>query len=109
VTDDRSRLDALQAQLRARRSVFHFAHAAVSLLVAVIAACTGAKYFWDYELDDLPTLSALVGVSGVLFIYGAVHWALGHRALKRELTLFDELKGLRQHLRLDDPSALLPR
>jgi hypothetical protein len=109
VTDDRSRLDSLQAQLNVRRSVFHFAHAAVSLLIAVIAACTGAKYFWDYQLDDLPVLAAVLGVSSVLFIYGFVHWALGRRALKRELTLFDELKGLRHDLGVDDPSALLPR
>jgi hypothetical protein len=99
----------LQAELRSRRSVFHFAHAAVSLLIAVIAACTGAKYFWDYDLDDMPTLGALLGVSFVLFLYGSINWFLGRRALKRELTLFSEMKGLRQTLGLDDPAALLPR
>jgi hypothetical protein len=109
VTDTRSRLDTLQAQLKARRSVFHFAHAAVSLLIALVAACTGAKLFWDYQLDDLLRLGAVLGMSAVLFVYGFVHWALGRKALKEELTLFSELKGLRQTLGLDDPSMLLPR
>ena len=109
MTNDRSRFDVLQAELKSRRSVFHFAHAAVSLLIAVITACTGAKYFWDYELEDVPTLGALVGAAAVLFVYGFVNWALGNKALKRELTLFSEMKGLRQSLGLDDPSALLPR
>src|SRR5262245_6803383 len=109
VTEDRSRLDTLQAELNARRSTFHFAHAAVSLLIAVLTGCTGAKYYWDYRLEELPTLSAVVGLSAALFVYGFVNWAMGRRALKRELTLFDELKGLRQNLGLDDPSALLPR
>jgi hypothetical protein len=109
VTDDRTRFDTLQAQLKSRRSVFHFAHAAVSLLVAVVAACTGAKLFWDYQLDEAQMLSVSLGLSAVLFVYGGVHWVLGRRALKRELTLYSELKGLRQTLGLDDPNVLLPR
>ncbi len=109
VTDDRSRLDVLQGLLQSRKSVFHFAHAAVSLLIATIAACTGAKLFWDYEFDEMPTTGAVLGLSFVLFIYGCVNWVLGRRTLKTELTLFSELKGLRTSLGFDDPAALLPR
>ncbi|MBL8956187.1 MAG: hypothetical protein JNK82_35765, partial [Myxococcaceae bacterium] len=44
---DTTRLDALQTELNARKSIFHYAHAAISLLVATIAAGTGARLFYD--------------------------------------------------------------
>jgi hypothetical protein len=106
---DSSRLDVLQAELKARRSIFHLAHAAVSLLVAMVAAGTAARLFWDYEFDQLPVFGAAVIVSFVMFVHGFIRWGLGRKALAREAVQFEELKRLRVVLGTDDPSMLLPR
>lgn len=109
--NDSSRYDALQAELHARKSIFHFAHAAVSLLVAVVAACTAARLFWDYQLDKLPLplFGAALAVSVVMFLHGFVRWGIGRRALERESAQYAELRALRATLRIDDPEMLLPR
>jgi len=109
VTDSSSRHDALQAELKARRSIFHLAHAAVSLLVALVAAGTAARLFWDYELGELPLFGAAVVVALVMFVHGFIRWGMGRRALSKEELQFEELKRLRQSLGLDDPNVLLPR
>ena len=106
---DSSRLSALQSELAARRSIFHLAHAAISLLVAMVAACTAARLFWDYELSELPLLGAAIVVSLVMFTHGFVRWSIGRRALDRETAQFAELRALRTSLGLDDPNILLPR
>ena len=106
---DTSRHDALQAELKARKSIFHLAHAAVSLLVAMVAACTAARLFWDYQLAKLPLLGAALAVALVMFVHGFVRWGLGRRALDRETAQYAELRALRATLGLDDPNLLLPR
>lgn len=106
---DPARLDTLQGALHSRKSTFHLAHASVSLLVAMIAASTAAKLFWDYELGELALFGAAVIIALVMFTHAFVRWALGRRALAKELVLFAELKDLRRTLGLDDPSVLLPR
>lgn len=106
---DTSRLAALQAELNARRSIFHLAHAAVSLLVAMVAACTGARIFWDYEFSELPLLGAALIVSIIMFMHGFVRWGIGRRAMEKENAQYAELRALRDSLGIDDPNVLLPR
>ncbi|MBK7860761.1 MAG: hypothetical protein IPJ65_19590 [Archangiaceae bacterium] len=108
-TANLSRLESLQSDLNARRSIFHLAHAAISLLIAVISAGTAARLFYDYELNELPLLGAAVLVALGMFVHGFVRWALGRRALNREVAQFAELRELRATLGLDDPNLLLPR
>lgn len=104
-------LSALQAQLESRRSVLHFAHAAVSIILGLIGSGTVAKIYWD--LDIRPDTEFLVLpvalLSASFFVYGAVRYVIGRRVLKVELVRFAELKVLHQQLNLEDPSALLPR
>lgn len=107
--NDTSRHDALQAELKARKSIFHLAHAAVSLLVAMVAACTAARLFWDYELQELPLFGAALIVSLVMFVHGFVRWGIGRRAMDRENAQYAELRALRATLGIDDPEMLLPR
>lgn len=109
MTEPAARLDLLQAELKARKSIFHLAHAAVSLLVALVAACTAARLFWDYELGELALLGAALIVALVMFVHGFVRWGLGRRAMARETVQFAELQELRLRLGIDDPNTLLPR
>jgi hypothetical protein len=104
-----SRLESLQADLNARRSIFHLAHAAISLLIAMVAACTAARLFWDYELERLPLFGAAIFIALIMFTHGFVRWAIGRRAMDRETAQFAELRELRSSLGLDDPNLLLPR
>lgn len=106
---DPSRLEALQANLNARKSIFHFAHAAISLLVASIAAGTGGRLFYDHGVAELPLLGATALVAVVMYVHGFVRWGFGRKALEREAVQFAELKELRATLGLDDPNVLLPR
>ena len=109
LTADRARHDTLQSQLHSRKSVFHFAHAAVSLLLALIAAGVAATLFADEQLAHLSIFALVTATSGGLFLYGFVRWGVGRQALAREVTLFAEMQVLRRALGFDDPSALLPR
>lgn len=110
-TDPKADLATLQASLESRRSVLHFAHCAVSTILALIAAGTVAKIYWDLDIrPDTEFLVVPVSVlSVVFFIYAGIRYVLGHRVLKVELVRFAELKSLREKLRVEDPSALLPR
>jgi hypothetical protein len=104
-----SRLDALQARLSSRRSIFHLAHAAVSLLVAFISTGTALMLWWDSNADERAPLAVFSALAVVLFAHGLVRWALGKKARREEQTLFEELKALRKSMGLDDPKVLLPR
>jgi len=106
---DPSRLEALQADLNARKSIFHFAHAAISLLVGSIAAATGGRLFYDSGFLRLPVIGAAAVVAAVMYGHGFIRWGLGNKALQREAAQFAELKELRATLGLDDPNVLLPR
>lgn len=104
-------LAELQRELAARQSVLHFAHFAVSTILALIGSGTIAKLFWDLDLkpSTVVYIPPVAGLSGVLFLYGLVRYLLGKRALKKELVSFARLQTLRRELNLEDPSALLPR
>lgn len=99
----------LQSQLRVRKSVAHFAHAAVSILVGLLAAGVAGRLCWDYEVEEIPLLMAVVGISVGALVYGFVRWFLAKQAVTRETHMFEELKTLRQTLGIEDPQLFLPR
>lgn len=104
-----AKLEVLQAELAARESTLHFAHAAVALVVALLASGATGKLFWD-----LPGGKLYLGVPAVCFtfllvIYSLVRYRRGMRVLAVELGQFEALKALRHTLNLDNPAALLPR
>lgn len=102
-------LEALQRELSARQSVLHFAHAAVSTILALIAAGAAAKLFWDLSLEKAIYALPVAALSACIFGYAIIRYAIGRRALKRELESFARLQSLRRQLNLENPSLLLPR
>lgn len=102
-------LERLQAELSTRESTAHFAHAAASMLAALIAAGAAAKLFWDLMVEHLYLGAAVWGVAVVLATYSVVRYRIGKRVLAVEARRYEELLAMRGALRLDDPSALLPR
>jgi hypothetical protein len=104
----RSQLERLQERLATRQSILHFAHAGVSILVALIFAGAAAKLFWDSVRVPLAAFGAS-GLSLGLMFYGVLNFTKGRRLLAEELKQYNDLLELRRRLRLDNPSALLPR
>lgn len=105
--DPRVELERLQQELSTRQSTTHFAHAAVSLMVAMIIAGASAKLFWDsVKVPYVGILAAAVAVG--LAAYSVRHYRRGKRALKGEVADFERMQGLKRDLGLDDPSKLLP-
>jgi hypothetical protein len=104
----RSQLDRLQESLATRQSVLHFAHTGVSFIVAMLLAGAAAKLFWDSVRTPVLAFGA-TGVSLGLVLYGLSHYGKGRRALAGELKRYGDLLELRRQLKLDNPSALLPR
>jgi hypothetical protein len=118
--ETRKTYDLLQRQLARRDSILHFAHAAISMLLALIAAASAGKLLWDFDLDEsigllgsqIPVGVFLVPALVLAFLmlaYSTVRYVMGHQTLSREVKQFAALKSLRAVLRLDDPSALLPQ
>jgi hypothetical protein len=109
----RAQLEQLQSELSSRRSIVHFAHSAVSLLVAMIFAGAAAKYFYDQFVlvrEEHVLIGALfAGASAILLVYAAVRFFVGRKWLKHEAARYQTMMDLRATLKLDDPSALLPR
>jgi hypothetical protein len=101
-------LERLQRELATRESVLHFAQCGVSMVVALIFAGASGKLFWDsIRFPWLAYVAAAISVGAVG--YSLLRYRRGCRTLRWELEHFAALKALRQSLRLDDPSALLPR
>lgn len=101
-------LESLRAQLASRTSTVHFARTGIALVAAFIFTGAAAKLFWDsIRFPRLGLVALLIAVA--LVVYAAVHYRRGRRELKRELELWESLKGVRHTLRLDDPASLLPR
>ena len=101
-------LERLQEALSTRQSILHFAHAGVSSIVALILGGATAKLFWD------STRAPYVGWLGLaltlgLVIYGVSRYRKGRTVLADELVRYESMMELRRQLRLDEPSALLPR
>ncbi len=105
----REELDSIQAKLASRRSIMHFAKAAVAIVWGLICFGAAGKMLWDLRLELVDFTTPVAVLACVLVAYGLVHWLLGRRELQKELALFQSVKHLREQLRLDDPNALLPR
>ena len=109
VSSLRAEHDEVSALLHARRSIVHFAHAAISTFIGLIVAGTAAKLFWDFGPDEnLGWTLGLAGVAGALLLYAAIRSLAGRRALAVEMTWLERLHALRRALKLDDPRTLLP-
>lgn len=103
-----AQMERLQESLSTRQSTLHFAHAGVSVIVALLLGGAAAKLFWDsIRAPKLAYLVAAVSVG--LVLYAIARYRKGRRMLAEELKQFDSLLELRRRLHLDDPSALLPR
>jgi hypothetical protein len=103
-----AQLERLQERLSTRQSTLHFAHAGVSTIVALLLGGAAAKLFWDsLRTPKLAFLVTFVAVG--LLTYAVTQLRKGRRELADELKQYDTLLELRRRLRLDDPSALLPR
>ena len=104
----RSQLERLQERLATRQSILHFAHAAVSLIAALLFGGAAVKLFLDSARAPVLGLSATVVALGLL-TYSLVRYAKGRRELAEELKRYGDLLELRRRLQLDNPSMLLPR
>lgn len=93
--------------LSARASIFHFAHAAVSLFIAAIMGGAAFKLAGDFEFAWAPQLAvpAMV-ISLAAAAYGVVRLVIGRSALVKEHRAFERLKALREQLELDRIPAL---
>ncbi|MBX7100143.1 MAG: hypothetical protein K1X89_20680 [Myxococcaceae bacterium] len=109
MSDPRGELEHLNEQLRARASVRHFAHAAVSAMLGLLVAGTVGKEAWDGAPMTEGLVPLLAAAATAALLYAAVRYGLGRAVLGTELAQFDRLLGLRRALHLDDPAKLLPR
>jgi len=103
-----SQMQQLQAELSTRESTRHFAHAAVSVMIASIFAGAAAKLFWDSVRTPVLGFGAAALALG-LVIYSTIHYRKARRLQRHELARFETLQQLRRSLHLDDPASLLPR
>ena len=106
--DLRAQLEELQAQLAVRDSTAHYARAGAVLVVVLMLAGAAAKLFWDSIRLPFEGVAAAL-VAGLLALYAVVQLRHARRLDAEETERFERLVGLRRALRLDDPSAFLPR
>jgi hypothetical protein len=104
----RAELERLQKELESRHSVGHFARTGIASLAALIFAGAAAKLFHDSV--RFPILGVIASALCLgLGAYAVHQYRRGKRLLKIELARFESLKALRRTLRIDAPSAQLPR
>lgn len=96
--------DDMLARLSKRRSIVHFAHAAVAIFVACVMSgaswrlSVDVEYSWAGDLV-IPAMAVAVGA----LVYGVARLGLGQRVLNAEVRDFEALRALRKRLRLDEP------
>ena len=101
-------LERLQKELESRHSVGHFARTGIASLASLIFGGAAAKLFHDSV--RFPILGVIASALCLgLAAYALHHYRKGKRLLKIELARFESLKQLRRTLRIDAPSAELPR
>ena len=106
-SSQQAEFERLQRDLESRLSITHFAHAGVSMVVALIVASAAAKLFWDSA--KIPYLGILASVISLTDCgYGVVRYLRGRKVLRTEVEQFERMKNLRSSLGLDDPASLLP-
>jgi hypothetical protein len=101
-------LERLQEALSTRQSTLLFAHAGVSCIVSLILGGATAKLFWDSARAPYVAWLGLTATVG-LMVYALLRYRQGRTVLADELVRYETMLDLRRQLRLDDPTALLPR
>ena len=112
MNDERRReLDRLQAQIATRLSITHLARGAVATIFALMIYGLAALFEWGKNTprDVMPYALPVAVAASALMLFALSRFWLGYRAHLREVVLFAELQSLRRELKLEDPSALLPR
>lgn len=105
-TDLRNEHDAVLSSLSTRESTRHFAHAAVSVLVAVALAGTAGKLWWDYWGTNPEWAASCMGLTVLCLVYAAARLVLGARANGKERVQLGRLRELRKELGVDAPASL---
>jgi hypothetical protein len=108
LADLHSQLENLQEQLAARASVVNFAHAAVSMALALIIGGAAGKMFWDLDGEKEIWAFPVAALSLFLALYSTIRFVSGRKKQIEELKKFHQLEAIRRALQLDDPSKLLP-
>jgi uncharacterized membrane protein len=108
IQDPRARLDQLQESLATRQSTTHFAHTFVSTIAALLLGGAAGKLFYDSLRTPLLAW-AITAVSVGLLVHAFRRYRRGRQVLAEELKRYETMLELRRQLRLDDPSALLPK
>ncbi|MBL8937375.1 MAG: hypothetical protein JNM69_22635 [Archangium sp.] len=108
MNDLRAEHDAMLTRLSARKSTFHFAHAAVSIFVACVFGGAAWKLSLDLEYAWAPSLvlPATI-VASLALAYGLFRLIVGRGVLQTEVAEFERLKGLRKQLKLDEPATFV--
>ncbi|WP_164019604.1 hypothetical protein [Pyxidicoccus trucidator] len=104
----RTQLDQLQESLSVRQSTTHFAHSGISTIAALLIGGASGKLFYDSLRTPFLAWGAALLSLGLL-VYALRNYVAGRKVLVEELKGYETMLELRRQLRLDDPSALLPR
>jgi hypothetical protein len=107
--DETFELEKLQSELSSRQSVVHFARTGVAMFLAAIVAGAAGKQCWDLPEGKLYLALPAIVLALSLLTYSLVHYVKGKRCRAVEQKRFGHMMNLRRALKLDDPSALLPR
>lgn len=99
----RAEHDQVLVSLSTRVSTLHFAHAAVSLFVAIILFATAGKLWWDFWISYPEVTVACAAAGTLVLLYAAVRLTLGLLASGREKLQLTRLLHLRRDLQLDAP------
>lgn len=115
-TDGPDELQRLQSELSSRRSIVHYAHAAVSLLGTLILGSAYVKLYSDQARlaaagrpESQNPAHLVLAAAAALLAYALVRAFLGRRRMKEETRQYERMLALRKKQHLDDPSALLPK
>jgi hypothetical protein len=80
----------------------------VSTIAALLIGGAAGKLFHDSLRTPFLAWGA-AALSLALLVYAFRHYRLGRKVLVEELKGYEAMMALRRQLKLDDPSALLPR
>jgi hypothetical protein len=102
----RAEHDAVLSSLSTRESTRHFAHAAVSILLAIALMGTAGKLWWDFSTTNPEWAGGFFSVGAIALCYAGVRLILGFRANVNERVKLVRLRELRLQLGVDAPASL---
>ena len=105
----RAEHDAVLSSLSTRESTRHFAHAAVSILLAIALLGTAGKLWWDYSTTNPEWYRGFIAVGVLVLCYAGVRLIFGFRANVHERVKLVRLRELRLQLGVDAPASLTLR